>query len=517
MRVGSLGLMVVIDLVARPRWRLAGALAGASLVLPACTNDDTEPTLVTSLTETPSEASSTGQSSSETGATSTGEPGDGLARGPLQAGVAVGHLTGPVGASMAGYGLRTPKNHTPWNDVLNGASGFYGYGAAKAIALEVEGERLVLLKIPTMSSEASITEGTLAKLKELHDIDLTGRLITGATHSHHNLARYWRLPNALAGVGADSADEEIIDRIATTLAQVVADAIADLGPAEWGTASLDDWDKEDLVYRDRRGENDPTYGKDPRLTILAVRRPGADGEPMAAIFNFGMHGTVFDEDNELFTEDAPGGLEMKFEEHFFEQTGEPILAMFVQSGGGDMSPAGDRMGHPGPQRIELLGHDAEVALGVADRRAGRAPLGSLGGIAQHGENAGAMGKTGEDAAGNVPAADYQDFLHAGIVADDHEEQMSHQITVEPSGRQFAAEPGETIQQLVEALGTDLQTVDGSPLWEFIEEHPTCYEFVIVLDDSGFGAEVFIPKSGMDAELLSLCQMHATPAQEGIHP
>jgi hypothetical protein len=79
------------------------------------------------------------------------------------------------------------------------------------------------------------------------------------------------------------------------------------------------------------------------------------------------------------------------------------------------------------------------------------------------------------------------------------------------------EPGETIQQLVEALGTDLQTVDGSPLWEFIEEHPTCYEFVIVLDDSGFGAEVFIPKSGMDAELLSLCQMHATPAQEGIHP
>ena len=79
------------------------------------------------------------------------------------------------------------------------------------------------------------------------------------------------------------------------------------------------------------------------------------------------------------------------------------------------------------------------------------------------------------------------------------------------------DPGETIQQLVEALGTDLQTVDGSPLWEFIEEHPTCYEFVIVMSDDGFGAEVFIPKTEMDADLLALCQLHATPAQEGIHP
>ena len=79
------------------------------------------------------------------------------------------------------------------------------------------------------------------------------------------------------------------------------------------------------------------------------------------------------------------------------------------------------------------------------------------------------------------------------------------------------EPGETIPQLVEALGTDLLTVDGCPLWEFIEEHLSCYEFVIVLDDSGFGAEVFLPKTGMDADLLALCQLHATPAQEGIDP
>ena len=90
-----------------------------------------------------------------------------------------------------------------------------------------------------------------------------------------------------------------------------------------------------------------------------------------------------------------------------------------------------------------------------------------------------------------------------------------QLTMEELVFFFVPEPGETIPQLEEALGTDLLTVDRSPLWELIEEHPTCYEFVIVLDDSGFGAEVFIPKTGMDADLLALCQLHAAPAQEGI--
>jgi hypothetical protein len=92
-----------------------------------------------------------------------------------------------------------------------------------------------------------------------------------------------------------------------------------------------------------------------------------------------------------------------------------------------------------------------------------------------------------------------------------------QLTMEGLVFFVVPEPGETIQQLVEALGTDLQTVDGSPLWEFLEEHPTCYEFVIVLDDSGFGAEVFIPKAGIDADLLALCQLHVAPVKEGIDP
>jgi hypothetical protein len=79
------------------------------------------------------------------------------------------------------------------------------------------------------------------------------------------------------------------------------------------------------------------------------------------------------------------------------------------------------------------------------------------------------------------------------------------------------EPGESVQQLEEALGTQVLTVDGSPLWEFIEEHPTCYEFVIVMSDAGEGVEVLVPKTGSDGDLLSLCQQHAVPVKEGIDP
>ena len=87
---------------------------------------------------------------------------------------------------------------------------------------------------------------------------------------------------------------------------------------------------------------------------------------------------------------------------------------------------------------------AIVQIGDDRQRAGSAPDGYAAGIAQHGVNAMVAGKAGKNAAGDVPATDNQDFLHAGIVADDHEEEMSHQITVQPSGRQFVAEADESI-------------------------------------------------------------------------
>ncbi|MBH25765.1 MAG: hypothetical protein CMH57_15265 [Myxococcales bacterium] len=278
------------------------------------------------------------------------------AQGALQAGVGVQIVDGPVGISMAGFGGRSGGAISNWSDYLKASQGFYGRMTAKAMVLDVDGERLALVKLPTMCSEHSLTDGITAKLKERYDIDMEGRILTGATHSHHAQARYWRLPESLGLVGADSPDEEAIDRFSGLFAEAIKAAIDDLGPAEWGFAFKDDWDPDNLIYRDRRGENNPEYGKDPRLSLLAVRRP--DGTPMATIINFGIHGTVFEGENDLLTEDSVGGVEMKFEEHFFAEEGAPIVGMFVQAGGGDASPAGDALNHKEPARIEKLGEDA---------------------------------------------------------------------------------------------------------------------------------------------------------------
>jgi CDP-4-dehydro-6-deoxyglucose reductase len=66
------------------------------------------------------------------------------------------------------------------------------------------------------------------------------------------------------------------------------------------------------------------------------------------------------------------------------------------------------------------------------------------GVAQQGIDAIALSKVGEDAAGDIAAADNQNILHLGIVAEASGEEMSYQITVQPSGRQFASEAGETL-------------------------------------------------------------------------
>lgn len=56
----------------------------------------------------------------------------------------------------------------------------------------------------------------------------------------------------------------------------------------------------------------------------------------------------------------------------------------------------------------------------------------------------------------------------------------------------------------------------TPSFEFIEEFPSCFDMVFVLDDSGFGVELFVCKGeGIDADLLAMCRMYAftSPPEE----
>ncbi len=73
--------------------------------------------------------------------------------------------------------------------------------------------------------------------------------------------------------------------------------------------------------------------KDERLSLLRV--DAADGTPIAAWFNFGIHGTVEGGDNAMISGEAPGHIAM----HLNATEGGPLW-MFGQGAGGDVSPAG---------------------------------------------------------------------------------------------------------------------------------------------------------------------------------
>jgi len=54
--------------------------------------------------------------------------------------------------------------------------------------------------------------------------------------------------------------------------------------------------------------------------------------------------------------------------------------------------------------------------------------------------------------------------------------------------------------------------DFKPVFEVLEEHPSCFEMVFVPGDGDFGIVIFIPKQdGIDPDLLALCAEYAEPA------
>ena len=86
---------------------------------------------------------------------------------------------------------------------------------------------------------------------------------------------------------------------------------------------------------------------------------------------------------------------------------------------------------------------------------------------------------------------------------------------------IVVEPGDTLDAIDAQLGFSILTnrfsgigfgqPDFVPSFEFVEAFPGCYDMVFILDDSGYGIELFIPSEGVNPDLLALCMQHAMPA------
>ena len=76
------------------------------------------------------------------------------------------------------------------------------------------------------------------------------------------------------------------------------------------------------------------------------------------------------------------------------------------------------------------------------------------------------------------------------------------------------EPGDCLSDIEEEIGFSILTnlfdditypdPDYMPSCEALEDHGGCYEMLFILGDGEEAIEIFIPKTGVDASLLSMC-------------
>lgn len=124
------------------------------------------------------------------------------------------------------------------------------------------------------------------------------------------------------------------------------------------------------------------------------------------------------------------------------------------------------------------------------------------------------------------------LLIAGIKDDDIRALINQRFTEilagEPydydrHGYMIIVEPGDSIKSLESETGcsilhnffddTHFGDPDFTPCFEALEEHPSCFEMVFILNDEGFGIAIFISKnSGINKELLSMCAEYAVLTQ-----
>jgi hypothetical protein len=303
------------------------------------------------------------------------------APGALKVGVATVALDAPVGMPMGGYSRGQLKGQpgdpgSPWVDSFPATRGLQSIPTARAIALANDKSTLVVVRVDLGLVTSSLRWRAQWALKDLgHEVPL----LVEATHTHHGPARYFR-PAPIDGANPfdptasslDTFDQEAEDKLGTSIAVAAKQALDGLVPAAMGIAVADGG----AFNKDRRCENDDLYGpnfKDSDLTVVrfdAVDSVGQPTRPLTGFIHFAMHGTVLDRDNPLFTNDAPGAMELMAS----DAVGVPLL--YLQGSAGDIAPDTRSVGHDEFQSLEQLGHAAAPVVADAFARAAPTKAGS---------------------------------------------------------------------------------------------------------------------------------------------
>ncbi len=289
---------------------------------------------------------------------------DPVVSGTPMAGAAESRREVPIGVPLGCFSSRSKvlgssayvdRRQGSYNTGFDESGGIHTRSTLKVLWLENGDDNLVIIKIDACLGNDGLVQVVTDELEAATGEDLDGRVVISVSHSHSSTGCYadqwhWFL-------GVDRYNEEIFERNVDQLVTVALQAHSNRQEAAIGSGWAFDWDPAGLVYRDRRGENndlliwedqaDWVTDKDPHMNMLKVE--STEGEPIAMMVTFGMHGTSLGGDNPLISRDSSGGVESVVSEHF------PGVVMHMQGAGGDASPGGSDRHFA---RIETIGEYA---------------------------------------------------------------------------------------------------------------------------------------------------------------
>jgi len=277
-------------------------------------------------------------------APATGGSGGAVESGTLSAGTAEAPLDLPLGTAVGSYTSRAESfgnegfvpspdgRRTQLANAFAPAVGIETIPRIRALALQAGGETVVIMKIDLSLSYQGFIHAVEANLGP----EYAGKILIAASHSHSSFGNY--TGHSGMKVGFSELRREIFDAVVDQLTATAQAAIDALEPAQIGVTLNPDFDLENRVNRDRRGENNYLTGDESYddQQLFVIRVDTAAGDPMALVPVFGMHGTLHGGDNTLISTDSIGGFERVLEESFDSE----VLVMHLQGAGGDVSPAG---------------------------------------------------------------------------------------------------------------------------------------------------------------------------------
>jgi neutral ceramidase len=340
----------------------ASGIAPLVLVLAAACGDDSS---------TPPGSSVTTEHCAYVPLAPTAGAGGTVAAGPLTAGAAERVLHIPVGTALGGYTGRAnflggadnvDTRKIALAGKFNPSIGVTAAPRVKALALSAGGETVVLLKADMIFAY----EGMVFDLEQRLGPAYAGKVMLATSHSHSAWAQF--TGHGPLKLGAGQRRDLVYRRFLDGFEAAAREALESRVPARIGVYETAQFDPQDLVNRDRRGENDALPGGDrgeDHLYLLRVDTTA--GAPIAIVPIFGQHPTLNDQDNPFASTDASGALERAMEEQFDTK----VVVMHVQSAGGDTSAVGhgrlDCSNRPGNEGDPCFSWPAEEGHGLMAR------------------------------------------------------------------------------------------------------------------------------------------------------